>query len=76
VKPNPSRMVAEAWAFKSFDIKQVNERTQVGVVFDDEDAGNSSKSILQGIADVAIPGSDIPALQQSLRSIGILKKTS
>lgn len=72
VMGNPSRMATEAWAFKSSDIKQTNERTQVGVVYADEEAGNSSKAILRGIADVSISSSDIPALGESLRSIGIL----
>lgn len=73
VMPNPSRMAAEAWAFKSSDIKQENTRTKVGVVYDDEAASDSSKSILKGVADVSVPSSDIPVLRKSLQSIGILK---
>ena len=72
VMGNPSKMAAEAWAFKSSDIKLVNERTKAGVVYDDSEAGESSKSILVNIADVSIPSSDIPSLQGVLRSIGIL----
>ncbi|MBS1805286.1 MAG: hypothetical protein JST28_18145 [Acidobacteria bacterium] len=73
VMSNPSRMAAEAWAFKSFDIRQVNERTQVGVVYDSTEASPSSKSILSEIADVSVPSSDIGNLQAGLESIGILK---
>jgi hypothetical protein len=73
VMNNPSRTFAEAWAFRSLDIKKVNQRTQVGVVYDDQEARDNSKSILNGMLDVSVPSSDIPALRQSLRSIGILK---
>jgi hypothetical protein len=74
VMNNPTRQVAEAWAFKSSDIQRVDERIKVGVVYEDEDAGDSSKSILNGIADVSVPGSDIAALRQGLLTIGILKR--
>jgi hypothetical protein len=74
VMNNPTRMAAEAWAFKSYDIKMVNERTKVGVVYEDEEAGESSKSILNGVADLSIPSSNIPALHEGLLSIGILKR--
>jgi hypothetical protein len=75
VMNNPSRTVAEAWAFRSQDIKKTNQRTQVGVVYDDVDVRSNSKSILNGILDVAIPSSNIPALHHSLQTIGILKGT-
>jgi hypothetical protein len=71
---NPSRMAAEAWAFKSSDIKMVNERTKMGIVYDDTEATESSKSILVGIADISVASSEIPTLKNSLQSIGILKE--
>jgi hypothetical protein len=73
VMNNPSRTVAEAWAFRSQDIKKTNQRVQVGVVYDDQDVRDNSKSILNGVLDVSIPSSDIPALHRSLQTIGILK---
>lgn len=73
VMGNPTRMHAEAWAFKSFDIKQTNRRTEVGVVYDESEATESSESILRNIADVSVRSSEIPSLGNSLRSIGILK---
>jgi hypothetical protein len=74
VMGNPSRMAAEAWAFKSSDIKMVNERTKMGIVYDDTEATESSKSILVGIADISVASSEIPTLKNSLQSIGILKE--
>ena len=68
-----SRTTAEAWAFRASDIKRTNERTKVGVVYDDAEIRDNSRSILEGVLDVSIPSSNIPALQASLRSIGILK---
>jgi hypothetical protein len=70
---NPTRTIAEAWAFRATDIKKTNERTQVGVVYDDVDVKDNSRSLLQGVLDVSIPSSDIAVLKQSLRTIGILK---
>jgi len=73
VLANPSRMAAEAWAFKSSDIKQEQARTKVGVVFEDEAASETSKLILKNIADVSAPSSDISLLRAGLHSIGIIK---
>jgi hypothetical protein len=72
VMGNPSRMAAEAWAFKSWDIKQENERTKVGIVFDSE-AGESSRTVLRASADLSVPSDEIQGLKGELRSIGILK---
>lgn len=70
---SPNRTTAEAWAFRSLDIKNKNERTQVGVIYDDFGVKESSKSILKGVLDVSIPSSELPSLGRSLRSIGIVK---
>jgi hypothetical protein len=74
VMNNPDRTTSESWAFRAGDIKKVNARTRVGVVYDDEDVRNSSKSLLNGVLDVSVPSSNIPALRSSLVSIGILKR--
>lgn len=73
VMGNPTRMAAEAWAFKSYDIKQQNDRTNVGIVYDDTETSETSESILTRVADLSVRSSQIPALESSLRSIGILK---
>jgi hypothetical protein len=70
---NPSRTVAEAWAFRSFDIKRLNERTRAGVVYDDQILRDTTaKSMLKGTLDVAVPSWDIGSLQRSRQSIGIV----
>ena len=73
VMSNPTRMAAEAWAFKSSDIRLENQRTKVGVIYDTDAAGETSKSILKQSADMSVSSSDIPMLQAELRSIGILR---
>jgi hypothetical protein len=73
VMSNPTRMAAEAWAFKSWDIKAENARTRVGVVYDSDAAGDNSKAILMHSADMSIPSADIQVLKGELSSIGILK---
>lgn len=72
VMNNPSRTVAESWAFRSIDIKKNNERVRVGVVYDDEDITDNSKSILTGVMDVSLPSSKITQLGGSLRRLGII----
>jgi hypothetical protein len=74
VMSNPTRMAAEAWAFKSWDIKEENERTKVGVIYDSETAGDNSKAILKHSADLSVPSNEIQELKGELRAIGILKR--
>ena len=69
---NPSRTVAESWAFRSIDIKNNNDRVRVGVVYDDLDVTDNSKSILTGVMDVSIPSSKITQLGGSLKRLGII----
>jgi hypothetical protein len=74
VMGNPSKMAAEAWAFKSGDIKAQNERTKVGVVYDSEEAGERSQAILKHSFDLSVPSNEIQALKGELRAIGIIKR--
>jgi hypothetical protein len=69
---NPSRTVAESWAFRSIDIKKNNDRVRVGVVYDDEDISDNSASMLAGVMDVSLPSSKITQLGGSLKRLGIL----
>lgn len=75
VMGNPTRMAAEAWAFKSSDIKETNERTKVGVVFDAQSASDGSKAILKQTADVSVPSDEIAGLRGELRSLGLMQRT-
>jgi hypothetical protein len=72
VMNNPSRTVAEAWAFRSMDIKKNNERMRVGVVYDDQEVRDNSKTILSNVLDVSIPSSKITQLSGSLKRLGII----
>ena len=72
VLSNPSRTVAESWAFRSIDIKKNNDRVRVGVVYDDEDISNNSESMLAGVMDVSLPSSKITQLGGSLKRLGII----
>jgi hypothetical protein len=72
VMSNPSKMAAEAWAFKSSDIKATNERMRVGVVYDSEAAKDNSKAILKGSFDMSVPSNEIYGLKGELRAIGII----
>lgn len=74
VMSNPTRMAAEAWAFKAWDIKAQNKRTRVGVIYDAEAAGDNSKAILKHSADLSVPSNEIQGLEGELRAIGILKR--
>lgn len=49
IMKNTSRTTAEAWAFRSLDMKRTNERTKVGVVYDDGEIRDNSKSALDGV---------------------------
>jgi hypothetical protein len=74
VMSNPTHIAAQAWAFKSGDIKSENQRTRIGIVYEsDGEVGRSVKAILQYSADMAVPSSDMQTLQSELREIGILK---
>jgi hypothetical protein len=74
VMSNPTHIAAQAWAFKSGDIKLENARTKTGIVYESDGAlGKSTTAILQHSADMAVPSSEMQVLQSGLREIGILK---
>ena len=75
VMGNPSRTAAEAWAFRSSDIRRVNDRTDVGVVYDDTIAKENSKAILTSVADISVPSSDLSVLRARMQSLGIAKNS-
>jgi hypothetical protein len=65
VLPNPSRLAAEAWVFKSSDIKVTNKRLRVGLVYGAETAETPKKILSQKI-EIAIPSSDLGALEHGI----------
>src|ERR1035437_920379 len=73
VMGNPTRMAAEAWAFKAGDIKAMDARMRVGIVYESDFASDRSRAILTGSVDVSVPSSEMSMLAQGMRSMGILK---
>lgn len=69
---NPSKLVTDAWGYRSQDIKKNNERMKVGVVYDDSEISDNSKSLLVGMMDVSLPSSKITELGGSLKRLGII----
>lgn len=71
VLPNPSQLVAEAWGFKTQDIKHAHSNLAVSVVYDSSRAKEVSKVILDRMADVPIPSNSIGNLAEMLGVAGI-----
>jgi hypothetical protein len=75
VMSNPTKLAAEAWAFKSGDIKSGNDRVKVGIVYDATEMRDVSKTVLKSVADMAIPSTDLEyGLRGELTNIGIIKR--
>lgn len=71
VLPHPSQLVAEAWGFKTQDIKNANKNLAVSVVYDSSRANDVSRTILDKMADVPVPSSAIGNLGTILYKAGI-----
>jgi|SRR5579864_2634144 len=71
VLPNPTQIVAEAWGFKSQDIKKANRKLTVSIVYDSARAKEVSKTILDTMADVSVPSNSIESLGEILAKAGI-----
>ena len=71
VLPNPVRIVAEAWAFKSQDIRQTQKNLAVTIVYDSAKAQDVSKTILDKVVDLAVPSNQIGSLAELLVKAGI-----
>jgi hypothetical protein len=71
VLSNPSHIIAEAWGFKSQDIKRENRNLAVSIVYDSSRAKDESTTILTKIADYPIPSNSIDELGTILRKAGI-----
>jgi hypothetical protein len=71
VLPNPSQIVAEAWGFKSQDIKKENKNVAISIVYDSSRAKDVSKTILDTMADVSVASNAIESLGARLVQAGI-----
>lgn len=71
VLPNPTQIVAEAWGFKSQDIKKAHRNVAVSIVYDSSRAKEVSKTILDTMADVSVPSNAIDDLGKMLTEAGI-----
>jgi hypothetical protein len=73
VLPNPIKIVAEAWGFKSRDIKNANKNVAIGIVYDSARAKEDSKAIFQSTVDIPVPSNAIEDLANRLDKAGVLK---
>jgi len=64
VLPKPTRLTAEAWAFKASDIKKEHEKLKVGLVYGD--AKETPRDIITRKIDLAIPASDLDAIANGI----------
>jgi len=71
VLPNPSQIIAEAWGFKSQDIKNAHQNVAMTIVYDSARAKDVSKTILSKVADVSVPSNEIEELGKMLIKAGI-----
>lgn len=71
VLPNPTQIVAEAWGFKSQDIKKENKNVAISIVYDSSRAKDVSKTILETTADVSVASNAIEGLRARLIEAGI-----
>ena len=72
VLPNPTQIIAEAWGFKTQDIKHADNRLTVSIVYDASRAKEVSKTILEKMADVPVASNLIENLGQRLEAAGVL----
>lgn len=68
VLPRPTRLLAEAWAFKAADIRamDVNRNLRVGLVYAVETIKERPRDIINKKIDLPIPSSDLEAIDQGL----------
>jgi hypothetical protein len=71
VLTNPTQIVAEAWGFKTGDIKRANKNIAVSIVYDSARAKDVSRTILESMADVSVPSNSIDQLGSRLADAGI-----
>jgi hypothetical protein len=67
VLSKPNKLQAEAWGFRTRDMKDANQRLLVGFVYD-ETAKDLSRTILGSIADFALSPVDLLGLGEQLKT--------
>ncbi len=70
-----SHLVAEAWGFKSDDIRKENPRTKIGLVYDvvSRQWTDESKKIITEKSDLAASGDSLSAFDAKLPQLGLVK---
>jgi hypothetical protein len=70
-----THLLAEAWGFKSEDIKKANPRTKVGLIYDVAGGqwSDESKRIIIEKSDVAVPGDSLSAFDSRLPELGVVR---
>lgn len=67
VLSKPNKLQAEAWGFRTRDMKEANHRLLVGFVYD-ETARDLSRTILGSIADIALSSTELAEFSQHLKA--------
>lgn len=67
VLSNPNKLQAEAWGFRSRDMKEANQRLLVGFVYD-EAAKDLSRTILGSIADISLSATQLIEFASQLKA--------
>lgn len=62
----PKQLQAEAWAFKSQDIKKATPKLFVGIVYDDTVANDDSRRILSQAIDIPVPATQLGSLPEKM----------
>ena len=69
---DPDRLHAEAWGFKTLDIRNKSKgRVIVGIVYNDLKTQEISRNIIDRMADVPVPASDIDSFSERLDAFNI-----
>lgn len=69
VLAHPTRLLAEAWAFKAQDLKNAIKRFHVGLVYDETIARDESRDIISKMIDVPVPAKDLESLPGKLANL-------
>ncbi|PYS20856.1 MAG: hypothetical protein DMF72_19470 [Acidobacteria bacterium] len=67
VLSKPNKLQAEAWGFRSRDMKEANQRLLVGFVYD-EAARDLSRTILNSIADISLSATELIEFSGQLKA--------
>jgi hypothetical protein len=67
VLSRPNKLQAEAWGFRSHDMKEANQSLLVGFIYD-ETARDLSRMILNSIADIALSSTELIEFGKQLKA--------